>query len=159
MGDRIDNRKTEAFREAARARVILQWTPVARAAHRDLTRERMKAPGVSAKIADRSRAARSDPEVRQRHLANTRAAMADPEIRSRISVNTKLGMQRWRAGLLSALVETWRRSPRSVRCEFLAAVGIEPAQICAPTPPTGNPHVEAAPIGAASRQVAARDDG
>jgi hypothetical protein len=146
MGDRIDKRKTEAFREAARARAVLQWTPAARAAHGDLTREKMKAPGVSAKIAGRSRAARSDPEVRQRHLANTRAAMADPEIGSRISINTKLGMQRWRSELLGALVETWRRSPKSVRREFLATVGIEPAPIGAgPTPPD-NPYVEGAEI-------------
>jgi hypothetical protein len=150
MGDRLDKRKTEAFREAARARAVLQWTHAARAAHGDLTREKMKAPGVSAKIADRSRAALSDPAVLERHVANTRAAMADPEIRSRISVNTKVGMQRWRAGLLAALVETWRRSPKSVRREFLATVGIEPAPIGAGSPPTDNPYVEGVEISTAS---------
>lgn len=38
----IDFRKTEAFREAARARARAQWTPEARAAHSEL----MRSPGV-----------------------------------------------------------------------------------------------------------------
>ena len=42
MSAQIDGRKTEAFREAARARALAQWTPAARAAHSEL----MQSPGV-----------------------------------------------------------------------------------------------------------------
>jgi hypothetical protein len=127
MGDHIDNRKTEAFREAARARAALQWTPDARSAQSDLTREKMKAPGVSERIAAGTRSALAEPEVRQRHLANTRAAMARPDVRERVSAATKLGMERWRTGLLAALLEAWRRSPKGVREQFLLAIGARPA--------------------------------
>jgi hypothetical protein len=139
MGERIDLRKTEAFREAARARAALQWTPAARAAQGELTRQKMKSPGVSERIA----AARADPDVRQRHLTNTRAAMAAPQVRSRISAATKLGMERWRAGLLAVLLETWHRAPKSVRRQFISAISLEPASIEAPKPPTPKPYVVA----------------
>jgi hypothetical protein len=151
MAGVTDKRKTEAFREAARLRARLQWTPDARAAQAELTREKMKAPGVSARIADRTRAALADPDVRQRHLANTRAAMLDPEVSARISVATKLGMERWRASLLALLLETWRRAPQTVRRRFLTEIMAVGASIEAGSPP--NPHV-AAPIGASSVQSA-----
>jgi hypothetical protein len=133
MGDRIDNRKTEAFREAARARAAQQWTPAARAAQADLTREKMRAPGVSHRIADRTRLALADPEVHQRQMVNHRAAMASPHVRERISTATKLGMERWRAERLCALVEAWQRAPAAVRDQFMA--GIKPA--------TGDPYLGA----------------
>jgi len=46
----IDGRKTEVFREAARARARAQWTPAARVAQSELTRQKMKAPGVRERI-------------------------------------------------------------------------------------------------------------
>jgi hypothetical protein len=140
MGESIDNRKTEAFREAARAQAASQWTPAARAAHGDLTREKMKAPGVSERIADRTRLALADPEVHQRQIVNHRAAMASPEVKKRISAATKLGMERWRAGLLAALLAAWGQSPKSVREQFLASI----------KPATGQPYLEPGPIGTAS---------
>jgi pantoate kinase len=52
-GAKIDGRKTEEFREAARARARAQWTPHARAAHAELMRS---------------------PEVLERMLAGTKFA-------------------------------------------------------------------------------------
>ncbi|MGO9685598.1 MAG: hypothetical protein ACLPTZ_24005 [Beijerinckiaceae bacterium] len=50
---KVDVRKTEAFREAARDRARAQWTPQARAAHSELMRS---------------------PEVRERSVAGTKLA-------------------------------------------------------------------------------------
>jgi hypothetical protein len=143
MVKRHDIRKTEAFREAARARMIAHWTPEARAAQSILIQEKMREPGVSQRIADRTRLALGEPGVRQRHLANTRAAMIRPDVRERISIATKLGMERWRAGLLAALLQAWGQSPKSVREQFLASIKdqphLAPAQICASPEESGGP--------------------
>jgi hypothetical protein len=50
MEEQTPKRRSAAFREAARARARAQWTPEARAAQSELTRERMRSPSVREKI-------------------------------------------------------------------------------------------------------------
>jgi len=51
MSTKIDGRRTEEYREAARLRGYAQFaSPEARAAHGELTRQAMQAPGVRERI-------------------------------------------------------------------------------------------------------------
>jgi hypothetical protein len=69
MSEKIDGRKTEEFRESARARGVEQFaSPAKRAAHSELTREKMSDPAVRERIrAGMARAA-------ERELASLREA-------------------------------------------------------------------------------------
>ena len=79
-GAKIDVRKSASFREAARSRAIEQWTPEARAKQSELTREKMRAPGVRELIAANTKLATERVfQIRLLHMAWQRA---DAEVRA-----------------------------------------------------------------------------
>ncbi|MDR3485255.1 MAG: hypothetical protein P4M05_10125 [Bradyrhizobium sp.] len=119
---KIDGRKTEEFREAARARADVQWTAEARAAQSELIRQKLKPAAVRERISDRTRIALADPEVHRRHVAGVREAMTRPDVIVRISAGTRAGMARWHARLATELRSAWRRAPKKIRAEFLAEI-------------------------------------
>src|ERR1019366_193851 len=92
----------------------------------------MARPGVSERIAERTKVAMADPVVAARH----RAALARPETRAKISARTKQamadpavrerirdGMTRAREGTLAELRALWRRLDRCGRARFLSEIG------------------------------------
>jgi hypothetical protein len=92
-----------------RAAACKHWSdPDTRTRHGALTKRRMALPGVSERIAMRTKAAMADPDTRARHRAAVVTAMASPVVRQRISDRTREAMadpavrQRIRDGMVRA---------------------------------------------------------
>jgi len=127
--NKIDGRKTDAFRQAARTRALAQWTPAARQAQSELTRAKMTAPAVRRKISDGVRKSLDDPQ----HVTRVNTALSRPEVRDAISRGTRAGIARWQARQLAGLREAWATADVRVRKQFLseiaATAAIKPASI------------------------------
>jgi hypothetical protein len=88
---KIDGRKTEAFREAARDRARRQWTFEARATQSVLTREKLKSPSVRERIS----AATKEGMVRrrERQLATLRETWRKADKRTRVKFLVEIAAQ------------------------------------------------------------------
>ncbi len=122
---KIDGRKTEAFREAARLRAVAQWTAAARASQSELIKQKMKAPAVRTRISDGVRASLSDPDSHRRHVARMIETRSRPEVIQAISDGTRAGMARWRGRQLDTLRQAWVAATcKQVRREFFAEISV-----------------------------------
>ncbi len=139
---KIDGRKTEAFREAARARAMARWTPEARAIAAERAATQWTAEARAAAGA-RTRALLADPAVRQRQTEGIRRSRMRPDVIQRIALGTRAGMaragaaaiDRMRAGgklgqeklrqrELAALHIAWAKARKTMRARFLTEIGV-----------------------------------
>jgi hypothetical protein len=125
---------TDESRQSIRVALVKYWSDSeVRVRHGELTKGRMARPGVSERIAERTKVAMADPVVAARH----RAALARPETRAKISARTKQamadpavrerigdGMALARESALAELRALWRRLDRRGRAQFLAEIEV-----------------------------------
>ena len=106
-----------------RAALVAYWSdPTKRAAHGELTRQRMDRAEVRRRISEGTAAAHNVPGMRERKLAGLARAFADPELRRRISVATKAGMAARAEREFAVLKTAWDAAPTVVRRRFLVEV-------------------------------------
>jgi hypothetical protein len=110
-------------RQRTSATLVAYWSDAAkRAAHGDLTRQRMNRSEVRRRISERTSAAHDVPGMRERKLAGLARAFADPDLRRRISIATKAGMAARNERLFTTLQSAWEAAPTAVRRRFLSGL-------------------------------------
>jgi hypothetical protein len=119
-------------RHAVQTALAAYWSdPGKRAAHSELTRQRMDRPDVRQRISERTKAAHAVPGMRERKLAGLARAFADPELRRKISAATKAGMAAKAEREFAALKAAWDSAPATVRRRFLLEIAaITPRPDC-----------------------------
>jgi hypothetical protein len=112
---------TPCARPRTQAALAAYWSdPGRRAAHSELTRQRMDRPDVRERISERTKAAHGVPGMRERKLAGLTRAFADPELRCKISAATKAGMAAKAEREFATLKAAWDLAPVPARRRLLA---------------------------------------